>query len=196
MTCEVEAIAALRCGDLKGLPTLVDLYQLRAMRVAYGITWNRMDAEDIVADAFVRLIDQIPKYDTRRPFGPWFVAMVTNLALQSLRPRRRLADAVDTDFALCSLAADGPDPAVLAEHRELRRLLVSAMAKLSPTERAMIVLRFFEDLDLRSIAQVLNRPEGTVKSTLHRALEHLGVRLGRGPEGRAISDYLPAGGSS
>jgi RNA polymerase sigma-70 factor (ECF subfamily) len=196
VTSEAEAIAALQGGDLGGLPTLVELHQLRARRVAYGITWNAADAEDVAADAFVRVVERIAQYDTSRPFWPWLLAIVTNLALRSLRPYRRLVFGLESDFLLGSLAADGPDPAAIAERTELRRLLLSAMARLSRQERAVVVLRFFEDLDVRSIAEVLDCPEGTVKSTLHRALVHLGVRLGRGAEGRAIFEYLPAGGSS
>jgi DNA-directed RNA polymerase specialized sigma24 family protein len=72
VSTEAEAIAALQSGDSQGLETLVRLHQLRAMRIAFGVTWQREAAEDAVAEAFVKVYQRIGQLDPVRPFSPWF----------------------------------------------------------------------------------------------------------------------------
>src|SRR5437763_12870512 len=92
MVCtEQEAISALQRGDIKGLETLVGLYQLRGVRTAYAITGDRQVAEDVVADAFLSVYDHIEQFDERRPFAPWFYRIVANGALKAVRKSKRIS---------------------------------------------------------------------------------------------------------
>ena len=80
---EREAIARLNRGDIAGLETLVRQYQVQAVRTAYLITRDRALAEDIVQAAFLRVYERIGQFDTKRPFGPWFLRSVVNDAIKA-----------------------------------------------------------------------------------------------------------------
>jgi len=191
---EAEAIAALQRGDLRGLEPLVRRYQLRATRLAYAIVRDRSAAEDAAADALLKAADRIARYDPTRPFAPWLFGIVAHEALRSVRRSRRLADAPEALESLEFLSSPEPGPAELAESNERRRLVHQAMAKLDPADRAVLVLRYWLDLDEKEVAEVLGSPLGTVKNRLHRARGRMHRLIACGP--RAILEYRPAGGSS
>src|SRR5260370_23934142 len=97
---QAEGIAALQRGDIRGLATLIDLHQLKALRAAFGILGSRSAAEDAVADAFIKVFDKIRTFDKSRPFEPWLYRLVLNTALShTRRPRRESAFADGVDVA-------------------------------------------------------------------------------------------------
>src|SRR5260370_38292366 len=82
---QAVAIAALQTGDIRGLAALVNLHQLKALRVAYGILGSRSAAEDAVADAFIKVFEKIHTFDGSRPFEPWLNRLVVNTASDNAR---------------------------------------------------------------------------------------------------------------
>jgi RNA polymerase sigma-70 factor (ECF subfamily) len=170
-----DAIAALRRGEIGGLATLVDLHQLKARRTAYLILGDRAAAEDVVAEAFLRVFDRIARFDARRPFEPWFYRIVVNLAIDDQRRRARSQPDAEALLAETPVATD-------FAASDSRTDIDAQLATLPREERAVIVLRYFHDLDERAIASVLDCPVGTVKSRLHRARERLRVRLAATPD--------------
>jgi len=189
LTREAEAIEALRRGDGDGLEALVRLHERPALRLAYTITGSRAAAEDVVADAFVSIYLHRDRLDADRPFRPWFTRIVVNRALSLSRANARRTRL---------LALLGPwqrretDPGEEAERDDLRRQVVAAVRALPPNERVVIVLRYFEDMDERSMAELLGWPAGTVKTRLHRARANLRARL---TDLRDLWACGPAGGS-
>ena len=169
MSTQNDAIAALQRGEIAGLATLVDLHQLNARRTAYLILGDRAAAEDVVAEAFLRVFDRIGRFDSTRSFEPWFYRIVVNLAIDDRRRRSRSR----RDDTIAETAVDAVD----LEARELRADIDAELRALPPDERAVVVLRYFLDLDERAIADAVGCPVGTVKSRLHRARERLRVRL-------------------
>jgi len=171
---ERAAISALREGDIRGLETLVSLYQLRALRTAYGILGDRHAAEDVVADAFIAVYEHIGQFDDKRPFAPWFYRIVVNGALKAARPARRTSPMADLDADWLEEQADAsPGPEEQAALRELRFLLLGAIYALPPRQRAALVLRYYLDMDEAAIAATLKCPVGTVKWRLHAAKKQL-----------------------
>jgi RNA polymerase sigma-70 factor (ECF subfamily) len=168
-----DAIAALRRGEISGLGGLVELHQLKARRTAYLILGDAQAAEDVVAEAFLRVWARIGRYDASRPFEPWFYRIVVNLAIDDRRRRGR----TQPDATIAEPAA--PDGALVAG--EARADLEAELRALPPVERAVVVLRYYHDLEEPQIAAVLDCPVGTVKSRLHRARERLRVRLAADP---------------
>jgi RNA polymerase sigma-70 factor (ECF subfamily) len=164
-----DAIAGLRRHEIAGLGVLVDLHQLKARRTAYLILGDRAAAEDVVAEAFLRVWEQIGRFDPTRPFEPWFYRIVVNLAIDDRR--RRARSQPDTDVP--ERASD--DAGFLAG--EARADLEEQLRALPRDERVVIVLRYYHDLDEAAIAAIVGCPVGTVKSRLHRARERLRVRL-------------------
>lgn len=170
---EQEAISDLRAGDIRGLETLVRLYQLPAVRTAYAITAGRDTAEDVVADAFLRVYDRIHQLDPRRPFAPWFYRIVVNGALKSLRSNKHTHSPNDLDIDWLDLPTDSAGPEEEIATREMRLLLLSAIYTLPPHQRAAVVLRYYLDMDEATMARTLGCPLGTVKWRLHSARNRL-----------------------
>ena len=86
---DLIAISRLKQGDLNGLETLVSRYQVRAVRAAYLILYDRSLAEDVVQTAFVKAAQRIHQFDDGRPFGPWFSRIVVNDALKLATKQER-----------------------------------------------------------------------------------------------------------
>src|SRR5215213_8861654 len=87
---ERNAIAQLKRGDIRGLDTLMRIYQVRALRAAVVVTRDLPLAEDIVQSAFIRAYERIGQFDDTRPFGPWFLRSVVNSAATAAERGRRL----------------------------------------------------------------------------------------------------------
>lgn len=168
---EQRAIADLLRGEVSGLETLVQTYQVRAVRAAYAILGNRHTAEDVVADAFVKVYERIGQYDRRRPFAPWFYRIVVNDAIKAARKSERSVT-IDEEWAedLTDSASGPEDDALL---NEMRYLVLSAIYTLPPQQRAVLVLRYYLNMEEAEIAHTLGCPVGTVKWRLYSAKQKL-----------------------
>ena len=179
---EQKAIARLKRGDIGGLEALVRKYQVQAVRTAYLITRDRALAEDIVQAAFLRVYERIGQFDTKRPFGPWFLRSVVNDAIKAATRHEHqvyLEDGSEGEgMSLTDLLVDpSPGPADLAEAAETRQAIWSALGKLPPAQRAVIVLRYYLGLSEAEMADELACPLGTVKWRLHAARKRLRALL-------------------
>lgn len=174
---ERGALQALRRGDLRGLELLVGLYQLEAVRTAYGLVADRQVAEDVVADAFLLVYERIGQYDEARPFAPWFYRIVVNCALKVVRGQDRIERAPNGKEWADERVSEAPGPEQEAEHQELRVLLQNLLSELPAVQRATIVLRYYLDMDEATIAATLDCPLGTVKWRLHTAKAKLREKL-------------------
>ena len=166
-----EAVRRIRRGDSSGLEALVMRYQVEAARVAYLITRDRQLADDVMQTAFVLAYERIEQYDPSRPFPPWFFRIVTNAALKALRHDRRALDA-DVDLAeLLPDSSPGPEEALSAA--EVARRVWEALGRLTPGQRAVVVMRYYLAYSEREIAAEVGRPLGTVRWRLHAARQRL-----------------------
>ncbi|TAK27879.1 MAG: sigma-70 family RNA polymerase sigma factor [Chloroflexota bacterium] len=169
---ESQAITLLKQGQIGGLETLVRTYQVQALRAAFLITRDHPLAEDIVQAAFLRVYERIHQFDALRPFGPWFLRIVINDAIKAAARRERwvsLDDAIERgEVDLADLVADPyPGPEELIERAEVRQAVGDALGKLSPQQRAVIILRYYRCLPEAEIADRLGYPQGTIKWWLH-----------------------------
>lgn len=160
-------IARVRRGDADACRELVRIHWPAAWRAALAITGRHAMAEDVAQDAFERAFAAMERFDPGRPFAPWLHRIVVNRALDLVRAERRL---VGLDAA-AALAAWDPDGT--GDHTAL-----SALARLSPERRAVVVLRHLLGYTPPQIAGVLAIPEGTVNSRLGRAMAELRDALG------------------
>ena len=107
---ERQAIARLQKGDLSGLETLVECYQVRALQAACLIVQDRALAEDIVQNAFIIVAEKIHQYDSERPFGPWFFRSVVNASIKAANRQKRQVSLKESipgeDFTLADLLTD------------------------------------------------------------------------------------------
>jgi RNA polymerase sigma-70 factor (ECF subfamily) len=172
---EAEAVEAVRGGSPAGLEFLMAEYEVRALRLAYTITGDRAGADEVVAEAFLKAYRNIDRFDPDRRFGPWFLKIVTNEALQYIRKARRTER---LHALLGRQERRSPDPVEVAEANEVRRQVAAAIRELPGHERAAITLRYLLDMDEKAVAETLGLPLGTLKTRLHRARVRLRERLG------------------
>lgn len=176
---EREAIKRLKEGDAGGLRPLVEGFYDRAARAAYLVVRDPALAEDVAQGAFVRAYDKIGLFDTARPFGPWFMRLVVNEAVEAARKReRRRTVPLDPEGAEGWIPhledpADGPHE--LAEEAEDRRRVWAALAKLPPAQRAVVVQRYYLDMTEAEMSE--SSAPGTVKWRLHAARKRLSKLL-------------------
>lgn len=172
---ESEAIARLKNGDISGLETLVELYQVQALQAAYLTTGDYPLSEDIVQTAFLRAYKYIHRFDTSRPFGPWFLRAVVNSAHTALTARRDLSLEAQFDETgdLAHLPTLDPNVEELLDAAETREEILVALEMLSPGQRAAVVMRYYLELSDSEVAHRLSVPPGTVRRRLHDARRRL-----------------------
>jgi RNA polymerase sigma-70 factor (ECF subfamily) len=175
-------VLRVRSGDRDAFGELVLKYMRRAYFTALGIVGSHDDAMDLSQDAFARAFRARRSLDPDRPFYPWFYQILRRLCFNHLRNqktrRARLEEAAGwlADRAGARAAEAAPDR--MAERAELRARLEAAIAALPPHEREVIVMREFEGLRYREIADLLGIPIGTVMSRLYAARKALAATLG------------------
>ncbi|MGI8552801.1 MAG: RNA polymerase sigma factor [Dehalococcoidia bacterium] len=177
---ESGALDALRAGDIAGLNVLVRQYQTPALHLAFNLCGNQQVAEDAVADAFLAVLKHIRSYDTSRPFKSWFYRIVINCVRSAVRRDRRLPTVPDAGDLLQRQADPGPAPDVDVMQSELEAALLQQIDQLPPKQREVIVLRYYLDLDERTMSRVLSVPIGTVKWRLFQAHKKLHRQMSEG----------------
>lgn len=179
---EIDAIRRCQHGDITALGSLVACYQIPGVRLAYLLTGDHEQAQDIVQDSFLLAYRGIKRFRLGDSFAPWFYRIVTNTARQQMRiSRRRREVSLDTltpeetteqrlgtraDFALAARAASA-DPATRAEAAEAQVALVAALATLPHKQREAVVLRYYIGYPDQQIATLLGCRLGTVQQRLH-----------------------------
>jgi RNA polymerase sigma-70 factor, ECF subfamily len=162
-----------------GFPELVEQHGRMVFRVAYRITGNEADAEDVVQEAFLKAYKAFDRFDSRASFSTWIFRIAANCAIDLLRRRRthpeRPADLEDPEFPVADPGAVSPETALASS--EIGRTLEQALAELSPQERTAFVLRHFEGLPTEEIARALGVRANAAKQTVFRAVRKLRLRL-------------------
>jgi len=132
-------------------------------------------ADEVGQEAFLRAFETLERFDLGRPFGPWICRIAANLAVNHVRSPESREEALPEAHAETPSAGAGPLAGVL--DTEAQAELARAMEGLSPEQRAVFVLRVFEELSYKEIAEALEISIGTVMSRLSRARERLRAAL-------------------
>jgi len=166
---------------------LVERYQERAYRIAWSVVRDREEAKDCAQEAFLRLHESAGTFAGQSKFSTWFYRILVNCCLDNRRRgrgwRRLLVwlDAADDERDEDPIErhpAPVEDPgAHVDEERQLSQLW-DAVDRLSPRQRAVVLLQCREDLATKEIAEVLDMSEATVRVHLHRAFAALRRRVG------------------
>ena len=172
---ETQAVQRLKQGDISGLEFLVAHYQVKAVRTAYLITRDLGLAEDVVQDSFLRAFHYIRGFDETRPFEPWFMRSVVNASVKmAQRSARQVWVGDDADESvLAELAARVESVEAQVESIEVQNEIWDAMQKLSPRQRAVIVQRYFLEMNEKEMAEDAGSSVGTIKWMLNAARERL-----------------------
>jgi RNA polymerase sigma-70 factor (ECF subfamily) len=176
-----ELVRLIRGGEVDAFAELMRRTQRVAYRLARRITRRHEDADDVVQDAYVKAYRALDRFSLDRPFGPWFLTIVSRTALTRIRDgARRAAESLDAPGydGAAPLSERVADPGQDAEALERRLRIEQAMAALSDDHRVILALRVEGDLSYAQIAETLDVPLGTVMSRLARAREALLAALG------------------
>src|SRR4051795_3754502 len=158
----------------------------RVYRLAYRLTGNRFDAEDLTQEVFVRVFRSLSTY-TPGTFEGWLHRITTNLFLDQARRKQRIRFDALSDERADRLTSPSPAPEAAYDERTFDDDIERALATLSPEFRAAVVLCDVEGLSYEEIAEILGAKLGTVRSRIHRGRAMLRTALAhRAPaEGRA-----------
>ena len=171
-----ELMARLARGDSDALAPLVERHQRRLYRIALGYLRQREDALDVVQEAFVKVFQAASRWDGSADAGPWLSRVTVNLSIDRWRRNKRrgqtFSPLVEGDH-LEVLEDLGPAPDRGVHGREAGERLERALGELPERQRAVVVLRHYQELSLEEIATTLGMSLGTVKSSLHRALHRM-----------------------
>jgi len=189
---DVDLLASLRRGDVGALKALAERYGSMIYRLAFGVTRNQADAEEVLQDVLLTLAHKGGSFEGRSALGSWVYRITTNVALNKRRGKRVEIETPLEDL-LPSFTSDGhrdgdrafiladwsqnPEEELLSSER--RRVLERAIDSLPEHYRAVLVLRDVEGLSNESVAELLDESVPSVKSRLHRARMVLREQLTR-----------------
>lgn len=159
------------------LAALVETYSALLFRVAHSVLRSRTEAEDVVQDAFVRVLEHRSSLPEVRDMRVWLVRIAWNLALD--RRRRIRPEQLDEAFAGTLAASSTPADKAFDEAQRIGSVL-REMERLPKGERHVLLLSAIEELETAEMAEVLGRSESAVRALLFRARTRLRERLGRG----------------
>jgi RNA polymerase sigma-70 factor (ECF subfamily) len=179
---EVEAGGAVeraRSGDSDAFRLLVEQHSRAIFRLAFRMTGNEEDAEDVVQETFLRAYKQLDKYEARSSFSTWLYRIASNYSLDLIRSRKRHEDkrergsAEDERDILQSIPVDSPGPDRLLYGIQISDRVNAALNELSPQERTAFVLRHFEGQSIQEIGEALGTGTNATKHSIFRAVQKL-----------------------
>jgi len=168
-------------GDPDSFRVLVERHSRAIFRLAFRMTGNKHDAEDIVQDTFLRAYRALHTFEARADFGTWLHRVAINCALDHLRRVRRRGEEPysggpaqeEESDPLSSLPSASPTPERLFFSVELKKKIEGAMAELSDHERAAFVMRHFDGCSIEEIGNALGLRGTTAKNAVFRAVRKL-----------------------
>lgn len=138
--------------------------------VAYHFTLRREDAEEVTQEIFLKIFENLHRYDGSYPLVAWVVSLSRNLCIDRYRRRKREKSfRFVSDDAVLPMLTSGDDPAAEAVRKERSKLLFWALSEIPEDLAEILVLRDLDGLAYEDIGKALDLPDGTVKSRLFRA---------------------------
>ena len=173
-----SAVERARSGDSDAFRLLVEQHSRAVFRLAFRMTGNEEDAEDVVQETFLRAYRQLDRYEARSSFATWLYRIASNYSLDLIRMRKRHEDrrersATDERDILQTIAVDTPGPDRIVYGSEVQQRVSAAMQELSAQERTAFVLRHFEGLSIEEIGEALGTGTNATKHSIFRAVQKL-----------------------
>ena len=180
---EISWVSAAKAGDASAFEVLVRRFDRKVFRIAWQITRNHEDAEDVVQMAFLNAFRGLGRFQCKARFSTWLFRIAVNESLMKVRQRHGIqAVSIDDEHEPgipLGLVDWRPNPERIYSQSELRGILENALHKLSLRDRTVVLLRDVEGLSTAETAKVMTLNISTVKSLLLRARLKLRTRLGR-----------------
>ncbi len=183
---DMQLVSRARGRDVEAFQTLVLRYQDRVFNTAYRFTGDRGLAEDITQEAFFKAYKGLKKFKGKSSFSTWLYRITVNACTSEWRKSAARKRGNEIPFPGSGGGEPGrpfdppaeeSDPADAAERKEKSALVQEAIASLEDDFRIVVILRDIEGFSYEEIADILDRPVGTVRSRLHRARGDLKEKL-------------------
>ncbi len=168
---DLHLLEAFRRGEESAFTALVIKYREGIYRVARRMLGNHEDASDAAQEVFIRAHRALARFDGRSQVYTWLYRITLNLCLDARSRMARMPLLDDGELLRDVPASEGI--AEQAEGRQVGRVVARAVNALPPRQRAMVVLRLYQDLPYQEIASIMGCAEGTVKATMFTALRKL-----------------------
>jgi len=168
-----DLILRIQSGEKNAYGELVRAYMQPAYYSALALVGSHDDALDLSQQAFIRAWGAIRRFERGRSFFTWYYRILRNLCMNRLRDRAAQAMPFSHCVQVQEAASTADDPSVCTERSMLRERVRSALDRLRPEEREIVVLRDLEGYSYAEIAELLECPQGTVMSRLYYARKHL-----------------------
>jgi len=166
---ETRWLERARQGDEQAFAELVEAYQRPVFNLCYRMLGDAGEAEDAAQESFLRAHRNMRRYDPTRSFSTWLLSIASHYCIDQLRRRRLPVDSLEELEPWEEAPDPGPGPETAVARREGREAARALLARLGPQDRAVVVLRYWDDLSTEEIAGALSLTVKAVKSRLHRA---------------------------
>lgn len=172
------AVERARSGDSDAFRLLVEQHSRAVFRLAFRMTGNEQDAEDVVQETFLRAYRQLDKYEARSSFSTWLYRIASNYSLDLIRMRKRHEDKRergkdDERDILQSIPVNAAGPDRILYSSQIQERVNEALNELSAQERTAFVLRHFEGLSIDQIGESLGTGTNATKHSIFRAVQKL-----------------------
>lgn len=170
-----QLVAGLQSGDQSAFNEIYKLTSPKAFFVAFEITKNNQDAEDILQESYITALDKISTLDKPESFVGWFHRIVANKAKDSLKKKKPTLFDCDENDAFEVIPDEDTDflPEASVDKSELHKIVMSVLDELSEEKRACVLMYYFEECSVNDIAETLDVPVSTVKNRLFTARKDL-----------------------
>lgn len=171
-----QLVQTIRAGDTDAFETLVRRKTTKVYALCYRVIGNAEDAKDISQLVFLKLWENLEKYDPSYAFDTWLYRMVTNVAIDFMRNKQSRDNAVNSNLRLVKTSAD-PEQAVIVQRKEVEHLFNEIANVLSPKQKTIFIMNQMEDLPSAEIAKILGCRESTVRNHLFNARKLMQAQL-------------------
>jgi RNA polymerase sigma-70 factor (ECF subfamily) len=177
-TDDKSLVDRCRKGEDEAWRELVDRFGQRIYSVAYHFTLKREDAEELSQEIFLKIFENLDRYDGGFPLIAWIVSLSRNLCIDRYRRKKREKSfRFVSDDAVMPLLRSEDDPSAEALRKERTKMLFSALAEIPEDLAEILVLRDLDGLAYDEIGRALTLPDGTVKSRLFRARTEVAKKI-------------------
>ena len=159
-------------GDVDAFSQLVDTYQTPVYNLCYRMLSDPYEAEDAAQETFLRAFRSVERYDRSRPFSTWLLSIAAHYCIDQIRRRRMKIVPIDL-LPYEEVADPAPNPEAQYTQSEEQRRVQTLLQTLNPTDRAALVMLYWNELSYEEIAVALNLTVSAVKSRLHRTRREL-----------------------
>lgn len=176
-----ELVAAVQSGDMQSLGQLVVRWERPLYRFVSRMVPRPEDAHDVCQETFLRVLNRADRFRSGSRFSTWMYQIALNLCRDQARRRRRWGKIVDDDrdAPTETTAAPGLSPEAGTERSKMARAVRNGLLEIPAEQREVLILKEYEGLKFKEIAEVLSCPESTVKSRMYYGLNGLRSALAR-----------------